>query len=148
MGVVMIHDSIWISPHFQSKEFACNCGCGENEIHQGVVHVLEEIRKVVGVPLRVSSGVRCSSHNRNVGGASNSFHQPQENGRGYAADFTFSASSLKLPINILRLYVLASEEVGEQGGVILYPTWVHVDCRGALGHPRYRSTAKFNWPRL
>ena len=54
----MIHDSIWVGAHFQAIEFRCNCGCGENEIHQGVIHVLEEVRKVVGVPLRVSSGVR------------------------------------------------------------------------------------------
>ena len=143
----MIHDSVWVGPHFQAKEFSCPC-CGENEIHQGVIHVLEEVRKVVGVPLRISSGVRCPSHNKNVGGAPKSFHQPQENGRGYAADFTFSLPSMKAPMNIVRLYTIASEEGGDEGGVILYPTWVHIDSRGALGKPRYRSTSKFNWPRL
>ena len=145
----MIHDSVWVGPHFQAIEFRCNCGCGENEVHKGVVHVLEEVRKTVGVPLRISSGVRCPSHNKKCGGAPNSFHQPQENGKGYAADFTFSSAALKTPINIIRLYILASEEIGDEGGVILYPTWVHIDFRGALGKPRYRSSqGKYNWPRI
>ena len=39
--LVMIHDSIWVGAHFQAIEFRCNCGCGENEIYQCVVHALD-----------------------------------------------------------------------------------------------------------
>lgn len=143
----MMHDSIWVGPHFQAKEFKCDC-CSENVVHPKIVHILENIREDIGAPLRISSGVRCPSHNKNVGGAAKSFHQPQEDGRGYAADFTYALSSMKIPINIVRLFLSASEHVGD-GGAILYPSWVHIDCRDELSNnQRYRSTSKFPWPRL
>jgi len=142
----MINDSVWVGQHFQAKEFRCPC-CGLNEVHPKIVTILDRIRKDIGTPLRISSGVRCPTHNRSVGGASQSYHLPQDDGKGYAADFTFARGMMKIPINIARLYTMASDSA-DVGGAILYPTWVHIDVRGEMGKSRYRSTGKFPWPRI
>ena len=64
--------------HFKRAEFACKCGkyCDgyPTEMKQIVVNVADRIREHFGKPVIVSSGVRCTQHNKNVGGVSNSRH--------------------------------------------------------------------------
>ncbi len=65
--------------HFTRKEFKCKCGniyCNgyPTEMKKGVVTVAERTREHFGSPATVSSGLRCSRHNANVGGVSNSRH--------------------------------------------------------------------------
>ena len=64
--------------HFKRVEFACKCGkyCDgyPTEMKQIVVEVADRIREHFGKPVIVSSGVRCTQHNKNVGGVSNSRH--------------------------------------------------------------------------
>ncbi len=74
--------------YFQPEEFACRCGCGAMEIHPRLAFALDEIRHAVGRPVIVTSGVRCISHNKRLGGARKSYHLPDEAGLGRAADIT------------------------------------------------------------
>ena len=141
--ILIQDDQKWVGQYFQAKEFKCPC-CGINAVHPRLVLRLDKIRAEIGVPLRISSGVRCPAHNANVGGATNSYHMPQEDAKGWAADFTFARHSMKIPINMVKLYLTACEQSVANGGVILYPSWVHIDVRPK----RYRSTKKFPWPRL
>lgn len=60
--------------YFKKEEFTCKCGCGLNNINLKLVQIADEIREKIGVPLIVSSGCRCSKHNKNVGGVLNSRH--------------------------------------------------------------------------
>lgn len=61
--------------HFKKEEFACKCGCGLNRIDLRLVQVLEQIRTHFGdKPIIVTSGCRCSKHNKNVGGVQGSRH--------------------------------------------------------------------------
>ena len=64
--------------HFTRAEFACKCGkyCDgyPTEMKQVVVNVADRIREHFGKPVIVSSGVRCTQHNADVGGVSNSRH--------------------------------------------------------------------------
>lgn len=64
--------------HFKKKEFACKCGryCDgyPTDMKRGVVVVADRVRDHFGAPAIVSSGMRCSQHNANVGGVSNSRH--------------------------------------------------------------------------
>ncbi len=60
--------------HFQKSEFTCKCGCGSNNMSLEVVKVADEIRSHFGKPAIVNSGYRCTKHNKNVGGVSNSRH--------------------------------------------------------------------------
>lgn len=73
--------------YFKRSEFECHCGgkyCNgyPAEPAKVLVHVADRVRKHFGAPAIVSSGVRCKTHNANVGGVSNSRHMS-----GKAMDF-------------------------------------------------------------
>ena len=61
--------------HFNKSEFACKCGCGFDNINLDLVKLLEQIRSHFGDnPLYITSGCRCASHNKAVGGVQGSRH--------------------------------------------------------------------------
>lgn len=75
-------------PHFRREEFRCRCGgkaCNgfPAEPEEGLVRLAETVRGHFGVPVILSSGVRCPAHNRAVGGVANSRHL-----QGKAMDFS------------------------------------------------------------
>ena len=64
--------------YFSKKEFACKCGqyCDgyPAQMQRGVVEVADRAREELNGVGFVSSGLRCSQHNANVGGVSDSRH--------------------------------------------------------------------------
>lgn len=76
-----------ITPHFVVRELMCKCGCGSFVYHSASLRALQRLRDRLGVPLRITSGTRCISHNTAVGGAPNSFHL-----KGRAFDIVHDAS--------------------------------------------------------
>ena len=65
-------------PGFSRDEFVCKCGgkyCNGDtaEMDTALLDILQKIRDKYGVTI-VTSGVRCPTHNRNVGGVGNSRH--------------------------------------------------------------------------
>lgn len=65
--------------YFRREEFRCGCGgkyCGgfPAEPSEGLVRLAETLREALGKPMHLSSGVRCPTHNKNVGGVANSRH--------------------------------------------------------------------------
>lgn len=60
--------------HFKQNEFTCKCGCGLNNIDLKVVKVADAIREHFRQPCIITSGCRCTKHNKKVGGVSNSRH--------------------------------------------------------------------------
>ncbi len=64
--------------HFIRAEFACKCGkyCDgyPTEMKQKVVEVADRIREHFDRPVYVSSGLRCTQHNIDVGGVPTSRH--------------------------------------------------------------------------
>lgn len=61
--------------HFKKSEFSCKCGCGFDNIDLKLVTLLEQIRSHFrDKPLYITSGCRCSKHNKNVGGVQGSRH--------------------------------------------------------------------------
>lgn len=65
--------------YFKRSEFACKCGgkyCNgyPAEPKEKLIMVAENVREHFGKPMPVSSGLRCTRHNANVGGVSNSRH--------------------------------------------------------------------------
>lgn len=77
---------------------------------------LEEIRRLLGVPIHIDSGYRCIRLNAAVGGAKNSAHTG-----GYAADFI--APAFGTPAKIVDT-IVASDIQFDQ--LIQEGTWVHV----------------------
>src|SRR5690554_5881414 len=84
---------------------------------------LELVRLRLGVAIHISSGWRTVSHNRKVGGASNSQHL-----YGRAADIW---SNIYTP-NVIHQIIENLIQAGamQQGGLGLYNTFVHYDIRG------------------
>jgi len=69
-----------ISNNFNLQEFQCQC-CKTVKIHAELVRKLQELRKRIKSSIIITSGYRCESHNREIGGAVNSKHL-----HGLAAD--------------------------------------------------------------
>lgn len=76
-------------PNFRKSEFKCpDCGGYGVGIASALVDVLQDLRDKYG-SLNITSGYRCTKHNKHVGGASNSWHL-----KGQAADFYFASGIL------------------------------------------------------
>lgn len=100
-----------------NKNFACRCGCGFDQPHPKVVEIIEAIEEAFE-RVWVTSGCRCWKHNRDVGGAKNSFHL-----NGMAADFLVKGTT---PAEVADFIY---ERWGGEVGLIEYHTFVHVDVR-------------------
>lgn len=107
--------------YFKRSEFKCKCGkCGGFPVEpsEELVLLLEKIRKYFGKPVIVNSGIRCATHNRNVGGASLSQHL-----KGTAADIVVKG------ITSERVAKYAETLLPKSGGIGRYKTFTHVDVR-------------------
>lgn len=107
--------------HFTREEFKCKCGkCGGFPVEPSkeLVSILEKIRKYFGKPVIVNSGIRCATHNKNVGGASMSQHL-----KGTAADILVKG------IEPERVAKYAETLLPKSGGIGRYKTFTHIDVR-------------------
>lgn len=75
------------SAHFAKSEFKCSCGgryCNgypAGNTSAKLLNILEKIRAYYGKPITITSGQRCATRNKQVGGVSGSAHT-----KGKAAD--------------------------------------------------------------
>lgn len=128
-----------LTKNFKSTEFDChgkNC-CSTTIIDPKLVEYLQMIRDHFGKPITITSAYRCETHNRNIGGATRSYHA-----QGKAADIVVSG--------------VASREVAKYAesigilGIGLYETaadgfFTHIDTRTTKSFwygqkEQYRST--------
>lgn len=110
--------------YFKRSEFACKCGrCGgfPVEIDMNMVKIADKIRAKIGKPITVNSGLRCKTHNANVGGVSNSQHL-----YGKAADLGCSSGCTPA-----QMASIAEEIMGDTGGIGIYAWGIHIDTRSA-----------------
>ena len=116
--------------YFKRAEFRCPCGrCGgfPVEPQESIARTVDEIRHRLGIPISIvdggGSGVRCSAHNAEVGGVSDSQHL-----YGLAADLHSAASPA-------QMLAVAEDVMGHTGGLGLYSWGIHVDKRS--GYARW-----------
>jgi uncharacterized protein YcbK (DUF882 family) len=117
--------AVQLSTNFKSTEFDCHgkgC-CSQTLVDQKLVNYLQKIRTHFGKAVNISSGYRCVTHNKNVGGATGSRHA-----KGQAADIYINGVK---PAEIAKY----AESIGILG-IGLYETdkdgyFVHVDTRTA-----------------
>ena len=87
--------------YFSRSEFKCKCGRYCNgfpvEPDRLLIEQAEIVREHFGAPVYVSSGVRCSQHNRIVGGVDGSRHK-----RGKAMDFRVEGKSAKTVLAFVK----------------------------------------------
>jgi zinc D-Ala-D-Ala carboxypeptidase len=120
-----------LSRNFNRSEFACkgeDC-CGHSApVHPDLVEALQALRDRIGKPLSITSGFRCNRHNQAISGEDHSFHT-----LGMAADVACPDG-----IGPEELAALADGiELFHQGGIGIYPSWVHLDVR-KNGKARWR----------
>ncbi len=122
-GKYLKGSKVKLANNFTSTEFDCHGSgcCSETLVDQKLVEHLQKIRDHFGKAVTISSGYRCATHNKSVGGATNSYHT-----KGQAADIVVDGIK---PIEVARY----AEELGILG-IGLYETdkdgyFVHVDTR-------------------
>lgn len=99
---------------FKLSEFDCPC-CGENEMDNGFVRMLDQARGIAKEPFIITSGYRCSKHNADVGGVKNSSHLA-----GLGADIAAADSRVRFKV----LYGLIKAGFHR---IIIYDSHIHVD---------------------
>lgn len=107
-----------LSPYFSREEFECKCGCGMATVDAELLFILDDIRINLVSPVHITSGHRCRTHNKSVGGAKDSYHV-----QGRAADIKVSGFEPKDVYNYL------CEKHKTKYGFLCYETFVHVDSR-------------------
>lgn len=114
--------SFQISKYFSSIEFDCQCKypeCTTTLVDDDLIYALDKLRRKVR-PIHITSGYRCSRHNKDVGGKLGSYHL-----LGKAADIYVEG----LEISSLYYYIVDIAEF-KKGGVGVYSTFIHCDVRG------------------
>ena len=116
-----------LTKNFSKSEFDCSCGC---DMPLGVLHnvqklanQLQALRNIVGNPIKINSGYRCSDYNDNVvKGAKNSQHK-----LGKAADIVIEEMTPQETFELIDLLINEGELL--QGGLSAYATFTHYDIR-------------------
>jgi zinc D-Ala-D-Ala carboxypeptidase len=110
-----------LSKNFSKSEFACPCGKCVLHIEPRLVEALQKLRDLADSPIKITSGYRCVSHNRQVGGSPNSQHI-----KGIAADIVIQDNTVE------EMAMLAAQIPWfRSGGIGVYPQngFIHVDVR-------------------
>ena len=114
-----------LTKNFSLSEFQCKDAAGTPVPDryaanvQGLAVNLQGLRDDLGGPLHIVSGYRTPDHNKKVNGAKNSQHLYAK-----AADIAAGETPRQLYNRILKLIKAGKMK---DGGLGLYPSWVHYD---------------------
>ena len=112
-----------LSEHFDSKEFACKCGCNKAVVKQSLIDRLEKLYNVMNASkIIINSGYRCPQHSVAVGGFSNDAHT-----LGFAADCTVYDQNGK-PYSVETVAYYAAK-IGFGGIGMMNGNSIHLDTR-------------------
>ena len=89
-----------------------------------LVENLEIIRAALNSPIKITSGYRSPGHNASIPGSA----KDSQHVKGTAADFS-SPGYTPAQIGATIEKLIAAGKIS-QGGMGIYPTWVHYDIRG------------------
>ena len=102
--------------HFQVVEFACKDGSDSLLVDSELVEKLEVMRSYFKTPIIINSAYRTEKHNKEVGGAANSYHL-----KGQAADIVVKGVA---PETVASFAL----SIGFRG-IGKYKAFTHVDTR-------------------
>lgn len=111
MAVKTYAAGVQLSPHFNSSEFKCKCGCGQIRMDNGLVTTLEKLFPALDLgKINVISGYRCAKHDKAVGGRGAGSHV-----EGYAADVRcYYKDGSRVPSSVVALTL---ERMGHTYGI-------------------------------
>ena len=116
-----------LTTNFKLSEFACKDGTPvpSNLMSnvQALATNLQVLRDAIKKPIKINSSYRTPTHNKSVGGASNSQHLYAK-----AADIVVKGMAPALVRK--KIESLISSKKMSQGGIGRYNTFVHYDIRG------------------
>lgn len=131
-----------LSENFCVKEFACKDGSDTIKIDLDLIPLIQRFRNYVETGVYFNSAYRTPSYNKNVGGATNSYHV-----KGQALDIPFLNSYKYLTS---REKMCAFFNTLGVKGIIIYPTFIHVDTRTSKYHAdnngNYKTFGKVHIP--
>ena len=120
-----MRDKLRESKYFLKKEFECQCDypdCDKSaEIDRATLFVAESVRRKFGRAVTISSGIRCTKHNKDESGDPNSKHIKK-----IALDIKVKGISTRI------VYDWLDETYGSLLGLGYSKNFVHVDTRGIL----------------
>ncbi len=106
-----------ITSNFKKSEFDCNCGCEmPDEVFfniEKLANQLQYLRDFIELPVGITNAYRCRSHNKVVGGVSNSQHI-----LGKACDIQANGISPQEIYDTIEM--LIEQGLIKQGGLGLY----------------------------
>lgn len=116
-----------LTENFELIEFVCKDGSAVPDEYMHNVKLLAEnlqvLRDELGEPIRINSAYRSPSYNKRIGGAKSSKHLLAQ-----AADITVKGKTPKQLAAVIER--LISQRKMKQGGLGVYPGFVHYDVRG------------------
>lgn len=128
MSTYNYNDRKQLSQHFNVQEFKCKCGKTHNIIVDNMlVDRLEKLYEIANCSkITITSGYRCPTHSRNVGGSANDAHTV-----GIAADIMcYDKQGKSINPWIVAAY---AERVGFSG-IGVMSTALHVDVRNSSNY--------------
>ena len=116
-----------LTTHFHIREFKCKDGSKVPEALEANVRLLAEqlqvLRDHIGIPIHLNSAYRTEAYNASIGGSPKSQHKLAK-----AADMVTSKYTPKQLASIIKKLIKEGKMM--QGGVGVYPSFVHYDVRG------------------
>lgn len=116
-----------LTDSFTLDEFACKDGTSVlNEYMENVIELaknLQVLRDEINIPITILSGYRSPNHNKEVGGKKASKHMLAQ-----AADIVTRVHTPQQLAFIIEK--LIKDKKMKQGGIGIYPSFVHYDVRG------------------
>jgi uncharacterized protein YcbK (DUF882 family) len=116
-----------ITTNFSLQEFNSKCGRAiPNRVLPNIIELaknLQVLRDAVGKSITITSGYRSPEHNAKIKGAKNSQHIT-----GMAADIKVTGITPKEVALVIEGLIESGKM--KEGGVGIYPSWVHYDTRG------------------
>lgn len=116
-----------LTKNFSLEEFKCKDGSDmPNNVLSNITELaknLQVLRDTLNKSIKITSGYRSPEHNAKIKGAKNSQHV-----KGTAADIKISGMTPKEVALVIERLIESGKM--KQGGIGIYPSWVHYDIRG------------------
>lgn len=134
------NDKTQLTKNFNVSEFKCKCGKTHSiKISEELVQKLQKMTDLVKADyVIISSGYRCSTHDRNVGGYGSGPHVG-----GYAADCCFYKNNKPMNTKILSC---VAQDLGFMGiaNITSDYSWIHLDMKNRV----YKGNEVINYSTL